>query len=189
MDSRVDAIVDVCRALECRAPDAARETLAQRYPFTAPPATPRRYGPSQATRLFIRDGFIDRYSGKRVVFPPVLRVISLMLPEEFPYHPNWKMDVTHPAYWELTATVDHIVPACRGGADDDQNWVTTSMARNSAKGNWTLEDLGWELHPAGAVADWDGLLGWYVEITSTQPALLLDDSMRKWRKAALQLPI
>jgi hypothetical protein len=32
----------------------------------------------------------------------------------FPYHPNWKMEVTHPAYWELTATVEHVVPVCHG---------------------------------------------------------------------------
>jgi HNH endonuclease len=54
-----------------------------------------------------------------------------------------------PAFWEVGATIDHVVPVTRGGADDESNWVTTSMARNSAKMNWTLEELGWTLHPPG----------------------------------------
>ncbi len=139
----------------------------------------------ESARVFVRDGFIDRYTGARLVFLPVLRVISSILPEAFPYHPNWKTDVTHPAYWDLTATVDHLVPVSRGGADDESNWVTTSMARNSAKGNWSVEDLGWTLHPPGDFAEWDGLLNWYVHYTEKHPEALLDDSMRQWRRAAL----
>jgi hypothetical protein len=37
------------------------------------------------------------------------------LPERFPFHPNWKTDVTHPAYWEVSATIDHLTPVTRGG--------------------------------------------------------------------------
>ncbi len=167
--------------------ECATDTLSQTYPFLGNKPTPRRYGPREATRVFIRDGFIDRYSGSRVVFPPVLRVISVMLPEAFPYHPNWKMEVTHPAYWELTATVDHLEAASRGGADDESNWVTTSMARNSAKGNHSLEDLGWSLHPAGDLDEWDGLLSWYLAITGSNPELIVDASMKRWRQAAIEV--
>jgi hypothetical protein len=187
MDTRVDTIVDVCRALAADAPDTATSRLTHSYPFTAPVATPRRYGPIEATNVFVRDGFVDRYTGSRVVFPPVLRAISAVLPEDFPYHPNWKMDSTHPAYWELTATIDHLVPASRGGGDDTSNWVTTSMARNSAKGNWTLEDLGWALQPPGSFSEWDGLLAWYVDFTTAHPETLLDNSMNQWRAAALKV--
>ncbi|MFF0818704.1 HNH endonuclease [Rhodococcus sp. NPDC003318] len=52
------------------------------------------------------------------------------------------MSQTHFAYWELFPTIDHIVPVTRGGADDESNWVTTSMLRNSAKAHWTLDELG-----------------------------------------------
>jgi len=63
------------------------------------------------TRIFARDGFIDRYRGSRLIFPPVLRLLSLYLPKEFPYHKNGKMTEGHMAYWELFPTVDHVVPS------------------------------------------------------------------------------
>ena len=59
-----------------------------------------------------RDGFIDRYSGQRLVFLPVLHVLSVGSSQEFPFHRNWKIEVTHPAYWELVATLDHLEPVC-----------------------------------------------------------------------------
>lgn len=80
---------------------------------------------------FVRDGFIDRYSGRHLVFPGTLRVLSTLFPEDFPFHPNWKTQFTHPAFWELFPTIDHIVPVARGGLDVPENWVTTSQLRNS----------------------------------------------------------
>ena len=121
------------------------------------------------TRVFVRDGFIDRYSGDRLVFPPVLRILSAELPEEFPAHPNWKMTETHVAYWDLFPTIDHVVPVARGGADVEDNWVTTSMARNSAKGNSLLNQIGWELHPPGDLTDWDGLCPWLLGYLELHP--------------------
>jgi len=119
----------------------------------------RGYGKVTCTRIFIRDGFIDRYSGTRLIFPGVLRVLSKLLRTDFPFHPNWKMSATHPAYWELFPTIDHVVPVTRGGVYDESNWVTTSQLRNSAKGLWTLDELGWELYPPGDYASWNGLMG------------------------------
>jgi hypothetical protein len=69
---------------------------------------------------------------------------------------------THPAYWELFPTLDHVVPIARGGWDDEANLVSTSTLHNSAKANWTLEELGWSLHPPGALSQWDGLLAWFL---------------------------
>ena len=114
------------------------------------PAT-RRYSPYQSCQVFIRDGFIDRYAGTRLVFPGALRILSIEMPKEFPFHPNWKMSESHIVYWELFPTIDHVVPVSKGGADEEQNWVSTSMLRNNAKSNWTLEELGWELKPQGDV--------------------------------------
>jgi hypothetical protein len=115
----------------------------------------------------------------------VLRAISLALPTAFPFHPNWKTEVTHPAYWELSATVDHLEAAARGGADYESNWVSTSMARNSAKGNYSLEDLGRSLHPAGDMSEWDGLLRWYVEYADAHRDAVVDNATRQWRRAAV----
>jgi len=97
------------------------------YSFTPLSVERKGFPPYRATEVFFRDGFIDRYSGKRLVFPPVLKIISNALPTDFPYHPHWKMDRCHVAYWELYPTVDHVVPLARGGSDDETNLVCTSM--------------------------------------------------------------
>ena len=177
-------IAAVCRALADGATDQAVSILQRDYPFAPQPVTRRRFRYVAYTKAFVRDGFIDLYTGNRLIFPPVLRVLSFALPGCFPYHPNWKTDVTHRAYWELGATVDHLLPVSRGGADDLSNYVTTSMARNSAKMNWTLEELGWNLHPAGRMQEWDGLLPWFLEYTATHPGSIVDNAVRQWRLAA-----
>jgi hypothetical protein len=174
----------VCQALSAGSPETAQAILAAQYPFAPEPIVSRRYGPAESTRVFVRDGFIDRYSGDRLVFPPVLRVISAVLPAAFPFHPNWKTDVTHPAYWEVGATVDHLIPVTRGGTDEESNWITTSMARNSAKMNWTLEELGWALHPPGDVREWDGMTGWFLDYSAANPAMLASGALRQWHRAA-----
>lgn len=176
-------IYDVCNALLAGSIGEAKDILASMYPFSPEEITPRRYGPVESTRVFVRDGFIDRYSGARLVFPQVFRVLSEVMPEAFPFHPNWKTDVTHPAYWEVGATVDHLVPVTRGGADIPENWVTTSMARNSAKMNWMLEELGWSLHPKGDMKEWDGLLYWFLEYSEAHPEVLTNSSVRQWHRA------
>jgi len=149
-------IAEICRTVE-QDREAAGSLLRRSYPFIKGGRFKRAYSPSQCTRIFIRDGFIDCYSGQRLIFPGTLRLLSLCLPEEFPFHSNWKMDRTHPAFWELFPTIDHIVPIARGGEDAETNWVTTSQLQNSAKANWTLKELRWTLVPAGSVEEWDGL--------------------------------
>src|SRR5262249_32050338 len=144
------------------------------YPFISPLTVKRSYTALQATRVFIRDGFIDRYSGQQLVFTPVLRLLSGLFPLEFPFHPNWKMAGCHSAYYELAPTVDHLEPIARGGHDDEANWVTTCMRRNSAKANWTLAELGWELWPPGDMHHWDGLIHWFVAQVADHPDLLSD---------------
>ena len=58
------------------------------------------------------------------------------------------------------------------------------MARNSAKGNWTLEDLGWTLQPPGDVRRWDGMMRWFLEYTEAHPETATSGTVRQWRKAA-----
>lgn len=178
------AIAGVCQALDSGSVETAVSLLKLDYPFAPEAMNKRQYGARESTRVFVRDGFIDRYTGERLIFPPVLRILSALLPSEFPFHPNWKTDVTHPAYWEVGATVDHLVPVSRGGVDNESNWVTTSMARNSAKMNWTLEDLGWTLRPAGDFKLWDGQLHWFLNQVARTPAVATAGSMRPWHEAA-----
>jgi len=107
-------------------------------------------------------------SGDRLAFPPVLRLLSHLMPEDFPFHPHGKMDKCHIAHWALYPSIDHVVPVARGGGDEESNWVTTSMLRNMAKGQATLEELGWELGPPGCLEDWDGLMGFCPTCASTR---------------------
>lgn len=90
----------------------------------------------QACSTSSGDGFLDRYSGTKLVHPGVLRILSVLLPEEFPFHRNWLMTQSHVAFWELFPTIDHRVPVAHGGEDTESNWVSTSMLRNSVKAHW-----------------------------------------------------
>jgi hypothetical protein len=165
---------------------AAREILRIEYPFVAISPVSRRYTEAESLRVFRRDGFIDRYSGQRLVFPGILRLLSRLLPQEFPFHPNWKMTETHPAYWELFPTIDHVLPVGRGGPDSEENWITTSMLRNAAKSNWALEELGWSLCPAGSLTDWDGLMALFVDFVDADRSVLEDAYLRRWYSAAVR---
>jgi hypothetical protein len=144
----------------------------------------RRYSVRQMLTAFVRDGFIDRYCGARLVCVAALRLISKRLPDQFPFQTNWRTDACHFAFWELVPTLDHILPVSRGGTDDKSNWATTSMLRNSAKANFTLDELGWSLCSPGDMKDWDGLLGWFIEQANADRAVLDDHYLREWFTAS-----
>jgi hypothetical protein len=176
-------VKDVCGALAAGDIRSAAEIAQRDYPYLAQPATKRSFSAFAATSVFLRDGFIDRYSGTQLVFPGVLRLLSRLLPAEFPAHPNWKMSESHMIYWELFPTVDHVQPVARGGADAPENWATTSMVLNSAKSNWTLSELRWTLLPPGD-ASWDGMLQWFLDFVSRSPEHLADTYLKNWHSAA-----
>jgi len=186
MNDKATTIAGVCDAL-LRGDRAAASAMAQTdYPFAPGGNAGRKYTEYQMTCIFLRDGFVDRYSGQRLVFPGTLRMLSRLMPEDFPAHPNWKMSVSHIVYWELFPTVDHIYPVARGGPDDESNWVTTSMLRNSAKSNWTLEELGWTLLELPLEREWDGLITWFVRYLEQDQAHLDDGYIRRWHNAAIR---
>lgn len=187
MTEKANIIKSVCDALSVGNNSAASIIAKSQYPFVTPPQTKRTFTETQALRVFLRDGFIDRYSGSRLVFPPVLRVLSLAFPEEFPFHRNWKISETHPAYWELFPTLDHIIPVALGGQDDDDNLVSTSMLRNAAKAHWVLEELGWSLHPPGDLTRWDGMLAWFLDFAERDHQILRNKYIKRWYRAARSL--
>lgn len=122
--------------------------LAPLDPYTV--LATRNYRPKELILLFLHDGFLDEYTGERLICPAALRAISVFLPAEFPYHKNWKFSECHAAYWDLCATVDHVIPITLGGADARTNWVTTSMTNNLVKGNLTPEEVNWNRRPRTA---------------------------------------
>lgn len=161
------------------------QIVKERYPFSIVVTDRRSYSPLQMTKVFLRDGFIDRYSGEKLLFPGIFRILQLELPNDFPAQSNWKMKETHMVYWELFPTIDHVIPIARGGKDTEDNWVTTSMKRNSAKANWLLDEIGWTLNNPGDLKEWDGLVYLFLDLVKVYPELLTNKYISTWQKALL----
>lgn len=183
MESKHLVVEEVCSAIGNEELDRARLTIQSKYPFSPQKSAGRKYTEIQKTKIFVRDGFIDRYSGEKLVFPPVLRLISMLMPKEFPFHKNWKMTECHTAYWQLLPTIDHVIPISRGGEDDETNWVCTSQLKNSVKANWLLSELGWKIHKPGNIREWDGLLNWFFSYVAANQSVLNNGYIRLWYRA------
>ena len=169
MDSNAEVLRDVFAALRVGDPGSAKATLKSRYPFVPVEKIARRYSERLSMELFLRDGFIDVYTGNRLINPGVLRLLHVLLGDDFPAHPNWKASETHIAFWELFPTVDHLVPVSRGGKDEKSNWVTASMLSNQAKAHWTVGELGWSgIHLALSRSGTGCRSGWST-ISRTRP--------------------
>lgn len=177
-------IENACRLIATGDLVGAAQIISTEYPFCPSQNSGRNYTPAVMTQIFLRDGFIDRYRGTKLVFPPVLRLMSHYLPAEFPYHKNGKMSERHMAYWELFPTIDHIVPVARGGSDSEDNYACCSILTNSIKSNWTLEQLQWRLLPEGDLTKWDGLLSWFLHQAKADPAVLGNTYIKRWHAVA-----
>lgn len=177
---KIEALTQAGQYLLINKYEQARHVITDNYPFKTLESTSRSYTDRQKIQQFKKDGFIDRYSGGKLVNPGFLKVLSHYMSEEFPYYSHWKMEACHNAYWEFVPTVDHIYPVALGGADSEENWATTSMLHNSIKNNWTLEQLNWKLYAAGNYEDWDGLTGVFVELVEKDASLLEDTYIKKW---------
>lgn len=179
----VDALAETCAALSAEDVAQAGEVIRTKYPHVKPLKKRKTFTKREQIALFMRDGFIDRYSGDRLIFPGVLCILSETLPEVFPYHPNGKTDECHQAWWDLVPAIDHIVPLAFGGTNDDDNLLCTSGKRNMAKSTSTLEQIGWTIHPPGKLEDWDGLTAWFMNYVGENPALLLNNDVNNWYRA------
>lgn len=157
-----------------------KNIIKTKYPFQQYEVFHRSYTIKQKMEQFRKDGFIDRYSGDKLINPGILKVISYYYPSDFPYHPHSKMTESHIAYWELLLSIDHINPIAKGGVDDPSNWVTTSMMHNLIKSNWTLEQLRWEIYPPGDLKDWDGMTKDLVDMVESNSELLTDNYIKTW---------
>ena len=84
MEEKATVLKDVCAALDLGRAEAAAGILRERYPFIRLVNAGRQGSFNRDMEVFVRDGFIDRYSGKKLVFPGTLRSISKLLPDQFP---------------------------------------------------------------------------------------------------------
>jgi hypothetical protein len=185
MEDRALIISRVCDLISREDIAGASSEILNNYPFQSIAKISGNFTIKQKTEVFIADGFIDRYRGTRLIYPPVLYLISTVLPNQFPSHPNWKMSESHIAFWELFPTVDHLIPRARGGLHDKSNWVTCSMLTNSAKDHWMLDELGWKLHEPGDFSQWDGLLNWFVrEMEKDEVRNMAPKYCHDWLKVA-----
>jgi hypothetical protein len=182
-NTKAQVLSDVCSLLGADQKLEASALLQERYPYSKASNAGRKWTTVEALRVFARDGFIDRYSGLRLLFPGTLRIISLDMPNEFPYQSHGKTDECHFGFWELFPTIDHVDPVSRNGLDDANNWVTTTMAKNCSKANFTLDELGWKLLPISKDSNWDGLMSWFSNEVARRPGLLANAYVRKWDKA------
>lgn len=155
---------EIIKALLLRNENAAKQAAMSSYPFVPVVKQQRKYTKQQMLAVFLRDGFIDRYSGERLYHPGFLRMLNVLLPDQFPFDAHGSLDKCHSIFWDLMPTVDHWVPIARGGPDVMENWITTSMKRNMAKGLWSLHDLGWNMHQSGELKDWDGYSAEFVKL-------------------------
>lgn len=180
-------VASICASLLDNDLEGARNLARERLPFIPIPKKAKsstiekkeknnkqgkvtRKGIKEINKLLVwqRDGYRCRYTGKRLVFPQTLELLSLILPQELPYDnpPHGKYDRTHILMWELFPVIDHVVPVRSHSdpvvANNVDNLVTASAMVNSEKSDIYLDDLGWKLHPPEPLADWDGLTTWYV---------------------------
>ena len=122
----------------------AQHLIAEKYPFKPDKVQNRSYSEKEKMQIFLKDGFVDRYSGKQLVNPGILKSITYFFPEEFPYHPHWKMNQCHKAYWDLLPTIDHIVPIEYDGTlkDDINNLAVTCRECHKKKTDWEQQFYG-----------------------------------------------
>ncbi len=156
------------------------------YPFINNLTQKRQYSKYQMCKVFLRDGFIDRYSGDKLLFPGLIKILTIEFPDIFKYHRNWKMSDTHMIYWDLFPTIDHLIPVARGGQDNESNWITTSMIHNSAKSNWTIEEIGLKLYDKGQLDNWNGLVNYFIDLTSKNPDYERDNYVSDWEVGLLK---
>lgn len=179
----IDAIKNACVALSEKNISKGRDIIQSQYPHKKPLKIRKSFTKKEQTEIFIRDGFIDRYSGDKLIFPGVLCILSEILPDVFPYQTNWKAEECHQAWYNLFPSIDHIIPLAFGGTNEKENLVCTSMKRNMAKSTSSLEEIGWKIFPAGNLSDWDGMLFWFIDYVNNNPEILQNDNVKNWYKA------
>jgi hypothetical protein len=184
---KADTIFSVCSKLSSDEVAEGIRIIESDYPFVPLQSKRVSLNETRRLRIFQRDRFVDRYSGDRLVFPGTLLILSATLGEKFPYSKNWKTSSCHPAWWEVCATVDHCTPVVKGGGNDDENLVTTSMMRNAAKLSFTSGELGWRVLPLERDSRWDGLVGWFMDYLDNKQDLLNDRRIRRWHSAVESL--
>ena len=186
-NSGINAIQETCIALSEGDVEKGRDVIRTKYPHQKPANRRKSFTIREQLAIFLRDGFIDRYSGGKLIFPGVLSILSEIIPDVFPVHENWKTDQCHQAWWDLFPSIDHIVPLAFGGTNDEDNLVCTSMKRNMAKATSSLEEIGWKVYPPGNLEEWDGMLAWFIDYVENHPDVLDNTYTKGWYEICCEM--
>lgn len=183
-NKKIDTFNKVVSFLLNNQQELAKDTIINEYHHKIIKTEKRKYTFYAMVEQFFKDGFIDRYTGEKVINPGLFKILSTYYPDVFSYHPHGKTNYTHRAYWEMFPSIDHIDPIARGGEDKVGNWVTTTMKNNLIKNNYSLEELNWFLYPKGNIEEWDGLTKAFINLVGKDNNLLNDPYIKKWFKAS-----
>ena len=160
----------------------------------AKPKSPRPLISKQLqVRIFRRDCWLCQWCGRPVIFAPAMRYLEQLLRQSgfaapLAYHdPRWRRDRA-PLLDHLGAVIDHIEPYSRGGASDEQNFVTSCNKCNMRKNVSLPQEYAVKspLHKVrgkyGEPQHWDGLSTLFMLLIeqSTGP---ISPSEREWRDA------
>lgn len=135
-------------------------------------------------RMFRRDKFVCRYCGRRTIFVPTLRALSLLYPGALPYQGHWEREACHRVYWIFSTVCGYVAPISRGGTPDMDNLVTTCGTCTFRKKNWRPEEIGWEVQPVPPTTlYWDGLSTQFVRLWTASPAIHREGDLQQWYDA------
>ncbi len=82
MTTKTEIIAKGFKTLRAGMISEAKVIISENYPFKPLEKKGRTYREYEKIKIFLRDGFVDRYSGEKLVFPPVLRIMSSVMPED-----------------------------------------------------------------------------------------------------------
>jgi len=77
----INAIIDASDCLLNENLSEAKRTIESNLPHRVIKYHKRQMTIAEKLSIFIRDGFIDRFTGEKLVFPNVLRILSFHLQE------------------------------------------------------------------------------------------------------------
>lgn len=153
----------------------------ERYPFKLIKKEKRTISKKDMLAVFLKDWFIDRYSWEKLYNPWFLRMLSSLLPESFPFQQHWKAEECHDIFWSKMPSIDHLNSIYSGWENNFSNWITTSMRRNLAKNNSTLEEIWWNLRNPWNLSEWDWHSKNFIEIYERfEDELKQNNYIRSW---------
>ena len=91
MKEKAELIKDISFCLMNNDKMATLEIINIYYKFSNKDIKVRKRSEYEKLEKYLNDGFIDSYTGEKLIFSGMLNIISNYFPKEFPYHSHWKM--------------------------------------------------------------------------------------------------